>query len=71
MCTSHAPERVVVCDVALPDVQRIAGALPGVSLTHLPHEGTRVESAGEVPIEVFRAAVNQAISGHGGSLPDA
>ncbi|MGZ6792789.1 MAG: hypothetical protein ACXVFV_07530 [Mycobacteriales bacterium] len=70
MCTSQAPERVVVCDVALPDVQRLAGALPGVTLTHLPYEGTRVESAGDVPVEVFRAAVNEAISAHGGALPD-
>ncbi len=71
MCTSVAPERVVVCDVALSDVQRLAGALPGVTLTHLPYEGTRVESAGEVPVEVFRAAVDEAISAHGGSLPRA
>lgn len=71
MCTSQAPERVVVCDIALPDVQRLAGALPGVTLTHLPYEGTRVESAGDVPVEVFRSAVNAAISVHGGSLPDA
>ncbi len=71
MCTSQTPERVVVCDVALPDVQRLAGALPGVTLTHLPYEGTRVESAGDVPVEVFRSAVHQAISAHGGSLPDA
>lgn len=70
MCTSQAPERVVVCDVALPDVQRLAGALPGVTLTHLPYEGTRVESAGDVPVEVFRAAVNEAIAAHGGALPD-
>jgi hypothetical protein len=68
MCTSHAPQVVVVCDVALPDVKRLAGALPGVTLTHLPYEGTRVESAGEVPVEVFRAAVNEAIGAHGGAL---
>jgi len=68
MCTAVAPTEVVVCDVALPDVRRIAGALPGVTLTHLPYEGTRVESAGYVPVEVFRAAVNEAISAHGGSL---
>ena len=70
MCTSHAPENVVVCDVALADVRRIAGSLPGVTLTHLPYEGTRVESAGEVPVEVFRAAVHEAISLHGGGLSD-
>lgn len=69
MCTSQAPERVVVCDVALPDVRRLAGALPGVTLTRLPYEGTRVESAGDVPVEVFRAAVNEAIGLHGGALP--
>jgi hypothetical protein len=38
MCTSHAPENVVVCDVALADVKRIAGALPGVTLTQ-GHDG--------------------------------
>jgi len=69
MCTSEAPESVVVCDVALPDVRRVAGALPGVTLTHLPYEGTRVASAGEVPVAEFRAAVNAAIAPHGGSLP--
>lgn len=69
MCTSQGPDAVVVCDVALPDVRRIAGALPGVTLTHLPYEGTRVTSAGEVPVEMFRAAVNEAISAHGGALP--
>jgi hypothetical protein len=69
MCTSEAPERVVVCDVALPDVRRLVGALPGVTLTHLPYEGTRVESAGEVPVEVFRSALDEAVAPHGGSLP--
>jgi hypothetical protein len=69
MCTSHAPEKVVVCDVALPDITRIVGALPGVTLTHLPYEGTRVESAGAVPVEQFRAAINEALAPHGGSLP--
>lgn len=68
MCTSHAPENVVVCDVALPDVRRLVGVLPGVELTHLPFEGTRVQSTGDVPVEVFRAAVNEAISLHGGSV---
>jgi hypothetical protein len=70
MCTSKAPETVVVCDVALPDVRRLVGELPGVELTHLPYEGTRVQSSGQVPVEVFRAAVNEAISAHGGALPD-
>ena len=69
MCTEKAPETVVVCDVALPDVRRLVGALPGVTLTHLPYEGTRVHSEGEVPVTVFRAAVNEAIAAHGGSLP--
>ncbi len=68
MCTSNAPAEVVVCDVALPDVRRIAGSLPGVTLTHLPYEGTRVESAGDVDVAVFRAAVNEAIGLHGGAL---
>jgi hypothetical protein len=68
VCTSESDTRVVVCDVALPDVRRIAGALPGVTLTHLPYEGTRVESAGEVPVEVFRQALNEAVAPHGGAL---
>ena len=68
MCTSHAPENVVVCDVALADVKEVVGALPGVTLTHLPYEGTRVESDGTVPVEVFRGAVNAAIAKHGGAL---
>ena len=68
MCTSKSETEVVVCDVALPDVRRIAGALPGVTLTHLPYEGTRVESTGEVTAAEFRAAVNAAIAPHGGSL---
>ena len=70
VCTSHAPENVVVCDVALPDVKELVGSLPGVTLTHLPYEGTRVESDGSVPVQVFRAAVSEAIALHGGSLPD-
>ena len=70
MCTSHAPENVVVCDVALADVREQVGMLPGVTLTHLPYEGTRVESSGEVPVAVFREALNTAIAPHGGSLPD-
>lgn len=68
MCTSEAPERVVVCDVALPDVRRVVGALPGVTLTHLPFEGTRVESTGEVPVAVFREALNEAVAPHGGAI---
>jgi hypothetical protein len=59
-----------VCDVALPDVKERVAALPGVTLTHLPFEGTRVESAGEVPVAVFREALRDAIAPHGGSLPD-
>ena len=70
MCTSHAPENVVVCDVALADVRSLVGTLPGVTLTHLPYEGTRVESAGDVPVGQFRAALAEAIAPHGGSLPD-
>jgi hypothetical protein len=68
VCTSEHPDSVVVCDVALPDVRRVVGALPGVTLTHLPFEGTRVASAGVVPVEDFRAAVRTAIAPHGGSL---
>jgi hypothetical protein len=70
MCTSHAPENVVVCDVALPDIKRLVGALPGVTLTHLPYEGTRVFSSGSVPVAEFRVALAEAIAPHGGSLPD-
>jgi hypothetical protein len=70
MCTSHAPDEVVVCDVALADVREQVGTLPGVTLTHLPYEGTRVQSAGAVPVEVFRQAISDAIAPHGGSLPD-
>jgi hypothetical protein len=70
MCTSHDGQTVVVCDVALPDVRRLVGSLPGVELTHLPFEGTRVQSAGAVPVEVFRAALSEAIAPHGGALPD-
>ena len=68
MCTAKGPAEVVVCDVALPDVRRLVGALPGVTLTHLPYEGTRVASTGEVPTEAFRAAVNEAIGLHGGAV---
>jgi hypothetical protein len=70
MCTSHAPENVVVCDVALPDITRLVGDLPGVTLTHLPYEGTRVESSGGVSVQQFRGAIAEAIAPHGGSLPD-
>ena len=69
MCTSRSSADVVVCDVALPDVRRLVGGLPGVELTHLPYEGTRVTSAGEVPVADFRAALAEAIAPHGGSLP--
>ena len=68
MCTSHAPENVVVCDVALPDVRELVGTLPGVTLTHLPYEGTRVQSDGTVEGELFRGALNAAIAPHGGRV---
>jgi hypothetical protein len=68
MCTSKSDTEVVVCDVALPDVRRVVGALPGVTLTHLPYEGTRVESSGETTAEVFRAKLNEAVAPHGGSI---
>ena len=70
MCTQENAQSVVVCDVSLPDVRRLVGVLPGVELTHLPYEGTRVASSGEVPVGVFRAAVHEAISPHGGGLTD-
>ena len=69
MCTQETADSVVVCDVSLPDVRRLVGVLPGVVLTHLPYEGTRVASMGGVPVEVFRDAVSEAISAHGGTLP--
>ena len=69
MCTSKGAEEVVVCDVALPDVRRLLGDLPGVTLTHLPYEGTRVHSRGEIDAQVFRANLHEAIAPHGGSLP--
>ena len=69
MCTSEAPDSVVVCDVALPDVRRIVGSLPGVLLTHLPFEGTRVQSSGAVPVAYFRQALGEALAPHGGVLP--
>ena len=71
MCTSEAPDSVVVCDVSLPDVRRLVGSLAGVEFTHLPYEGTRVRSTGQVPVEVFRSTLGQAIAPHGGSVPDA
>jgi hypothetical protein len=70
MCTEESPTSVVVCDVALSDVRRVTGALPGVTLTHLPYEGTRVESSGDVTVQQFRAALSEAIAPHGGSLRD-
>ena len=69
MCTSESPQSVVVCDVALPDVRRLLGDLPGVTLTHLPYQGTRVASAGEVPVERFRQALSEAVAPHGGTIP--
>jgi len=69
MCTAKSDTEVVVCDVALPDVRRIVGALPGVTLTHLPYEGTRVQSDGSIEADVFRAKLNEAVTPHGGSLP--
>ncbi len=68
MCTSQGPGTVVVCDVALPDIREVVGVLPGVTLTHLPYEGTRVESDGTIGVEAFRGAVNEAIGKHGSSL---
>lgn len=70
MCTDNAPDEVVVCDVALPDIRRLVGVLPGVELTHLPYEGTRVANTGDTPTATFRSAVHDAISRHGGALPE-
>lgn len=68
MCTDRAPDEVVVCDVALADVRSLAGSLPGVVLTHLPYEGTRVANTGGTATADFRAAVARAIEPHGGAL---
>ena len=68
MCTEHTVDEVVVCDVALPDVHRLVGVLPGVVLTHLPYEGTRVANLGATPTAEFRTALRQAVTLHGGSL---
>lgn len=70
MCTSKAPNEVVVCDVALPEVKRLVGSLEGVQLTHLPNEGTRVENLGATGTAEFRSALSEALAPHGGSLPD-
>ena len=69
MCTQKSEHEVVVCDVALPDVRRELADLPGVTLTHLPYEGTRVHSTGEVDTATFRATLSAAIAPHGGFLP--
>ena len=68
MCTTEAPDSVVVCDVSLPDVRRLVGELPGVVLTHLPYEGTRVQNTGGTATPAFRDALSQALAPHGGSL---
>jgi hypothetical protein len=70
VCTEKSAHEVVVCDVALPDVRRLLGDLPGVTLTHLPYEGTRVHSTGEVDTTTFRTTLSEAIAPHGGSLPE-
>ena len=68
MCTTESADSVVVCDVSLPDVRRLVGELPGVVLTHLPYEGTRVENTGRTATPEFRDALSQALAPHGGSL---
>ena len=68
MCTEHTRDEVVVCDVALADVRRLVGELPGVVLTHLPYEGTRVANLGGTHTGAFRAALGQALEPHGGAL---
>jgi hypothetical protein len=69
MCTSQASDEIVVYDVALADIRRLVGTLPGVELTHLPYEGTRVRSTGSLPVAVFREALADASAPPGGSLP--
>ena len=68
MCTENSRDEVVVCDVALSDVRALVGVLPGVVLTHLPFEGTRVANLGDTATGDFRAALTEALAPHGGSL---
>jgi hypothetical protein len=67
MCTEHAPTTVVVCDVAISGVREAFAELPGVTFTHLPYEGTRVELAsGE--LGKFRTRLHDALTPYGGGL---
>jgi hypothetical protein len=68
MCSVKGPREVVVCDVALADVRRVVAHLEGVTLTHLPYEGTLVQASVEVPPEEFRATLNAALGPHGGAV---
>lgn len=68
MCTEQTRDQVVVCDVAVADVRRLVGDLPGVVLTHLPYEGTRVANLGGTTTGEFRQALGQALELHGGAL---
>lgn len=70
MCTEHAPSTVVVCDVAIAGVREAFAAAPGVTFTHLPYEGTRVElDAGDSDeLGAFRTRLHDALTPFGGGL---
>lgn len=69
MCTEQSHVQVVVCDVAISGVREAIGELPGVSFTHLPYEGTRVELSGaETSTEEFRSRLHDALTPYGGGL---
>ncbi len=70
MCTEHAPTTVVVCDVAIAGVRSAFVEVPGVTFTHLPYEGTRVELDAADPGELsaFRTRLHDALTPFGGGL---
>ena len=67
MCTEHAPTTVVVCDVAIDGVRAAFVELPGVTFTHLPYEGTRVQLE-QGDTDEFRTRLHDALTPYGGGL---
>jgi hypothetical protein len=67
MCTEHAPTAVVVCDVAISGVREALVELPGVTFTHLPDEGTRVQ-LDDGDVGEFRTRLHDALTPYGGGL---
>ena len=67
MCTEHAPTTVVVCDVAISGVRDALVELPGVTFTHLPYEGTRVQ-LDDGDVVDFRTRLHDALTPYGGGL---